>query len=56
MRKCSGKDKKYSWANRFRKAPAGTIRGDFGLHKMRNIAHASDRKDAAEKEIARFFK
>ncbi|MDR1891258.1 MAG: nucleoside-diphosphate kinase [Puniceicoccales bacterium] len=38
------------------KAPAGTIRGDFGLDKMRNIAHASDSKDAAEKEIARFFK
>lgn len=38
------------------KAPAGTIRGDFGLDKMRNIAHASDTKDSAEKEMARFFK
>jgi nucleoside-diphosphate kinase len=38
------------------KAPAGTIRGDFGSDKMRNIAHASDSKEAATQEIARFFK
>jgi nucleoside-diphosphate kinase len=38
------------------RAPAGTIRGDFGLDKMRNIAHASDSKDSAEQEMARFFK
>ena len=37
------------------KAPAGTIRGDFGLDKMRNIAHASDSKDSALTEIHRFF-
>ncbi|MDR1413621.1 MAG: nucleoside-diphosphate kinase [Puniceicoccales bacterium] len=37
------------------KAPAGTIRGDFGVDKMMNIAHASDSKEAAQNEIARFF-
>jgi hypothetical protein len=37
------------------KEPGGTFRQDFGLDKMRNIADASDSKDAAEKEIARFF-
>ena len=37
------------------KAPAGTIRGDFGSDKMRNIAHASDSKETAEIEITRFF-
>ncbi|MDR1401655.1 MAG: nucleoside-diphosphate kinase [Puniceicoccales bacterium] len=38
------------------KAAAGTIRGDFGFDKMVNIAHASDSREAAGKEIARFFK
>lgn len=38
------------------KAPAGTIRGDLGLDKMRNIAHASDSQEAAEREVARFFR
>lgn len=33
----------------------GTIRGDFGSDKMRNIAHASDSKETAETEIKRFF-
>lgn len=37
-------------------APKGTIRGDFGENKSRNIAHASDSIESAEKEIARFFK
>lgn len=36
-------------------APAGTIRGDFGTDKMRNIAHASDSPEAATTEVARFF-
>lgn len=36
-------------------APAGTIRGDFGTDKMRNIAHASDSPEAAAAEVARFF-
>ena len=37
-------------------APKGTIRGDFGTDKMRNIAHASDSEDNAQKELGRFFK
>lgn len=37
------------------KAPAGTIRGDWGTDKMQNIIHASDSPEAAQAEIARFF-
>jgi nucleoside-diphosphate kinase len=37
------------------KAPQGTIRGDFGTDKMRNIAHASDSPENADKEVRRFF-
>ena len=37
-------------------SPKGTIRGDFGENKSRNIAHASDSIESAAKEIARFFK
>jgi len=37
-------------------APAGTIRGDLGTDKMRNIAHASDSDDNAKIEINRFFR
>ena len=36
-------------------APAGTIRGDLGEDKMRNIVHASDSPYAAEVELKRFF-
>jgi nucleoside-diphosphate kinase len=36
-------------------APPGTIRGDFGMDKMRNIAHASDSVESASVEIMRFF-
>ena len=36
-------------------AAKGTIRGDFGTDKMRNIAHASDSPESASAEIARFF-
>lgn len=39
-----------------RKAPAGTIRGDWGADVMRNIVHASDSVAAAQAEIARFFR
>lgn len=38
-----------------RKAEPGTIRGDLGEDVMRNIIHASDSLEAAEKELARFF-
>ncbi len=37
------------------KAPAGTIRGDFGTDMMRNMIHASDGPDTASAELKRFF-
>jgi nucleoside-diphosphate kinase len=37
------------------KAAKGTIRGDLGTDKMRNIAHASDSAEAAAAELRRFF-
>lgn len=36
-------------------APKGTIRGDLGTDKMRNVVHASDSPEAAAAEKARFF-
>jgi len=39
-----------------RKAPKGTIRGDFGTDVQANIIHASDSRETAETEIRRFFK
>ena len=36
-------------------ADLGTIRGDFGMHTGRNIIHASDAPESAEREIALFF-
>lgn len=39
-----------------RKAPAGTIRGDFGMSIQANLVHASDSADTASKEVPRFFK
>lgn len=36
-------------------ASPGTIRGDLGLETGRNLAHASDSVDSAEREIAIFF-
>ena len=38
-----------------KKAPPGTIRGDYGTDVQQNIVHASDSKETAEQEIARFF-
>jgi nucleoside-diphosphate kinase len=38
-----------------RKAPPGTIRGDFGVDVMVNVVHASDSLDTARVELARFF-
>ena len=37
------------------KAMPGTIRGDFAQHIGRNIIHASDSKETAEKEIKLWF-
>ena len=38
-----------------RKAAPGTIRAEFGEDQMVNVAHASDSRETAEKEIWRFF-
>jgi nucleoside-diphosphate kinase len=38
-----------------RKAPKGTIRGDFGTEMMMNVVHASDSVENAKVELARFF-
>jgi nucleoside-diphosphate kinase len=38
-----------------RKAPKGTIRGDFGTEMMKNVVHASDSVENAKIELARFF-
>ncbi|HVW66948.1 MAG TPA: nucleoside-diphosphate kinase [Candidatus Peribacteraceae bacterium] len=39
-----------------RKAAPGTIRNEFGVDMMINVAHASDSPEAAEKEVKRFFR
>lgn len=36
-------------------APAGTIRGDFGLSVANNIVHASDSVENGTTEVGRFF-
>lgn len=36
-------------------APAGSIRGDFGLSGSNNIVHASDSAENGELEVQRFF-
>ena len=36
-------------------APAGTIRGDFGMSKRFNLVHGSDSPEAAEAEIKLLF-
>lgn len=36
-------------------AAPGTIRGDFGLDVGRNVVHASDSPQSAEREISLFF-
>jgi nucleoside-diphosphate kinase len=38
-----------------RKAAPGTIRKEFGVDQMVNVAHASDSTETAVKEIHRFF-
>lgn len=39
-----------------RQAQPGSIRGDFAMSLQSNILHASDGLEAAQAEIARFFK
>ncbi|XP_054614803.1 nucleoside diphosphate kinase, mitochondrial [Dunckerocampus dactyliophorus] len=36
-------------------AQAGTVRGDFSLHVSRNVVHASDSLEGAEREIHLWF-
>jgi nucleoside-diphosphate kinase len=38
-----------------KKAPKGTIRGDFGVDVMVNVCHASDSPETAVLELKRFF-
>jgi nucleoside-diphosphate kinase len=38
-----------------KKAAPGTLRATFGTDMMVNVAHASDSKETAEKEVKRFF-
>lgn len=38
-----------------RKAAPGTIRAEYGVDQMINVAHASDSPETAEKEVKRFF-
>ena len=38
-----------------RKAPEGTIRGDFGKDVTINVIHGSDSPESAEREIGLFF-
>jgi nucleoside-diphosphate kinase len=38
-----------------RKAAPGTLRAEYGVDQMVNIAHASDGDEAARSEIKRFF-
>ncbi len=38
-----------------REALPGTIRGDYGMSVQSNVIHASDSKETAKKEVARFF-
>ncbi|MSR87245.1 nucleoside-diphosphate kinase [Candidatus Peribacteria bacterium] len=37
------------------KAAPGTLRAEFGVDQMVNVAHASDSPETAEKEVKRFF-
>ncbi len=38
-----------------RAAPAGTIRGDYGMSRSFNLVHGSDSPEAATKELGLFF-
>ncbi len=51
-----GAVRKMVGATRPWEAEAGTIRGDYALMGLRNLIHASDAPDTAEKEIALWFK
>src|SRR5512141_2941270 len=36
-------------------APAGTIRGDFGMNISRNLVHGADKPETAVRELALYF-
>jgi nucleoside-diphosphate kinase len=36
-------------------AAAGTIRGDLGMEKGRNLVHGSDKRESAQREVSLFF-
>ncbi len=36
-------------------APAGTIRGDLGMHISRNLVHGADKPETAVRELALYF-
>lgn len=38
------------------KAEKGTVRGDLGEDKMRNVVHASDSSESAQAELSRVFR
>ena len=38
-----------------KEADIGTIRGDYGIDTGRNIVHASDSEESAQREINLFF-
>ena len=38
-----------------KKAPSGTIRGDFGVDTTINVVHGSDSRESADREIELFF-
>ena len=48
--------RKYVGSTKPEDAQPGTIRGDYCIHTSRNIIHASDSDESAEREIALWFK
>jgi len=52
---CISMIRKMVGATNPKEADLGTIRGDFALDTGRNIIHASDSPQSAEREIALFF-
>lgn len=47
--------RKVNGATNSREADIGTIRGDYGLTVQKNIVHASDGPETAEREIGLYF-
>jgi nucleoside-diphosphate kinase len=47
--------RKINGATSCQKADVGTIRGDFGVNTQKNLVHASDSVETAQREIALYF-